>query len=154
MGVQRPGRRGDDCIASMVLANLQKISRSCYATRGLAAVLRLAQPGLILLLCGLPHLHSHGRKKAIEQKIAAKRNLIPASKFAPHEKRGAAFRSARRRQYPSLLVSLIHFPIATFHSGAPRSIVGESCLGDRYNGLSSPCGPLRSPCSLSGHFVA
>src|SRR2546423_12018756 len=104
MGVQRPGRRGDDCIASMVLANLQKISRSCQATRGLATVLRLAQPGLILLLCGLPPLHSHGRKKAIEQKIAAKRDLIPASKFAPHEKRGASFRSARRRKYPSLVL--------------------------------------------------
>src|SRR2546429_2464460 len=105
MGVQRPGRRGDDCIASMVLANLQKISRGCHATRGLATVLRLAQPGLILLLCGLPPLHSHGRKKAIEQEITAKRDLIPASKFASHEKRGAACRSARRRQYPSLLVA-------------------------------------------------
>src|SRR2546430_13963500 len=99
----------------MVLANLQKISRGCHATRGLAAVLGLAQPGLILLLCGLPHLHSHGRKKAIEQEIAAKRDLIPASKFATHEKPWAAFRSARRSNYSSLLVSFIHFPVATFH---------------------------------------
>src|SRR6266516_1214009 len=102
MGVQRPGRRGDDCIAGMVLANLQKISRGCHATRGLAPVLGLAQPGLILLLRGLPPLHSHGSKKAIEQEIAAKRDLIPASNFATHEKPGAAFRSARRRKYPSL----------------------------------------------------
>src|SRR5947207_623927 len=115
MGVQRPGRRSDDCIASMVLANLQKISRGCHATRGLAAVLRLAQPGLILLLCGLPPLHSHGRKKAIEQEIAAKRDLIPASKFATHEKPRAAFRSTRRRKYPGLLVSLNHFPVAALY---------------------------------------
>src|SRR5438270_4466493 len=107
MGVQRPGRRGDDCIARMVLANLQKIPRGCHATRGLAAILRLAQPGLILLLCGLPHLHSHGCKKAIEQEIAAKRNLIPASKLAPHEKPWAASRNTRRRKCPGLLVSHI-----------------------------------------------
>src|SRR6267154_1480600 len=116
MGVQRPGRRGDDCIVSMVLANLQKISRGCHATRGLAAVPGLAQPGLILLLCGLPPLHSHGRKKAIEQKIAAKRDLIPASKFTAHEKPRAIFRGTRRRHYPGLLVPLIYFPIATFHA--------------------------------------
>src|SRR5947209_3884475 len=128
MGVQRPGRRGDDCIPGMVLANLQKISRGCHATRCLATVLRLAQPGLILLLCGLPPLHSHGRKKAIEQEIAAKRDLIPASKFAPHEKRGAAFRNTRRRKYPGLLISHINFSIATFHAGAPRSIVGAGLV--------------------------
>src|SRR2546421_12713475 len=99
----------------MVLANLQKISRGCHATRFLPAVLSLAQPGLILLLCGLPPLHSHGRKKAIEQEIAAKRDLIPASKFATHEKPGAVSRNTRRRQCPGLLISHIHFPIATLH---------------------------------------
>src|SRR5947199_9690170 len=108
----------------MVLANLQKISRGCHATRGLAPVLGLAQPGLILLLRGLPPLHSHGSKKAIEQEIAAKRDLIPASKFATHEKPGTVFRSARRRKYSSLLVPLNHFPVAALHGRAPRSIVG------------------------------
>src|SRR5712691_6370624 len=104
----------------MVLANLQKISRGCHVTRGLATVLGLAQPGLILLLCGLPHLHSHGSKKAIEQEIAAKRDLIPTSTFATQKNRGNIFRGACRRKYPSLLVSLNHFPVAALHTLPPR----------------------------------
>src|SRR6266516_1072968 len=95
----------------MVLAYLQKIPRGCHAARGLAPVLRLAQSGLILLLCGLPSLHSHGSTSASEQEIAAEGDLILHSEFATHKKRGCVFRGACRSKYARLFVTITRFPV-------------------------------------------
>src|ERR1051326_8817540 len=78
----------------MVLAHLQKIPRGGYATRGSAAVLRVAQPGFVLLLRGFSSFHCYGGKAAIEKEIAAEEEFIRACEFACQEGGGGVFGGA------------------------------------------------------------